>query len=77
MTHPLYDLLSELESARIHFRVSRHRPDTILVTLTVVGERVEIDVFDDGRMEVSRFKGSEAVSEEADLVKRIIAENRG
>jgi hypothetical protein len=76
VTHPLYDLLSDLESAGIHFRVSRHRPDTILVTLTVVGERIEIDVFDDGRMEVSRFKGSEAVTAGSDLVKRIIAENR-
>lgn len=72
----MYDLLSELEAAGIHFGVSRHRPDTILVTLTVIGERIEIDVFDDGRMEVSRFKGGEAVSGEDDLVRRIIAENR-
>ena len=49
---------------------------TILVTLTLVGERVEIDVFDDRHMEVSRFTGNEGVVAGADLVKQIIAENR-
>ena len=76
MTHPLYGLLSELESARIHFMVGRFREDTILVTLTLIGERVEIDVFEDGHMEVSRFTGNEGVVAGADLVKQIIAENR-
>ena len=76
MSHPLYDLLSELESARIHFTVSRHRDDTVTVTLTLVGERVEIDVFEDGHMEVSRFKGSEDIVGGADLVEQIILENR-
>ena len=47
----------------------------MLVTLTLVGERVEIDVFEDGHMEVSRFKGHEDIAGGADLVKQIIAEN--
>jgi len=72
--HPLYALLIELESARIHFTIGRHRPDTILVTLTLVGERVEIDVFENGHMEVSRFKGNEDVVGEYELVQRIIRE---
>lgn len=42
--------------------------------MTFVGERVEVDVFDDGRMDVSRFKGSEDVVGDEDLVRRIIAE---
>ncbi|MGH7966573.1 MAG: hypothetical protein ACRERD_32885 [Candidatus Binatia bacterium] len=76
MTHPLFELLSALESARIHFTVARHRPDTVLVTLTLVGERVEVDVFEDGHMEVSRFPGSEAIVGGAELVSQIIAENK-
>jgi hypothetical protein len=76
MTHPLFDLLRKLESAKIHFTLGRHRDDTILVTLTLVGERVEIDVFDDGHMEVSRFPGSENVVGGAELVQRLIDENR-
>ncbi|HEX4264997.1 MAG TPA: hypothetical protein VH597_11705 [Verrucomicrobiae bacterium] len=76
MSHPLYELLRRLENAKIHFTLSRNRSDTILVTLTVVGERLEVDVFDDGSMEVSRFLGSENVVGGAELVDRLIDENR-
>ena len=73
MNHPLYDLLVQLEAARIHFTLARYRPDTVLVALTLVGERVEVDVFDDGHMEVSRFPGSEAIVGDVELVRQIIA----
>ncbi len=76
MGHPLYDLLGELEAASIHFTIGRYREETILVTLTLVGERVEVDVFEDGHMEVSGFPGSEDVVGGEELVRRIIAENR-
>jgi hypothetical protein len=42
--------------------------------MTFVGERVEVDVFDDGHMEVSRFKGNEDVVGGTELAKQIIAE---
>ena len=74
MGHPLYDLLRDLESASIHFTLGRYRYDTIRVTLTLVGERVEVDVFDDGHMEVSRFPGDEAVVGEKALLDQIIAD---
>ena len=74
--HPLYALLRTLEEAKIHFSLSRHREDTVLVTIALVGERVEVDVFDDGHMEVSRFPGSEAVVGGAELVREIIEQNR-
>ena len=77
MPHQLYELLQKLEAAKIHFTLGRHRPDTILVTLTLVGERVEIDVFDDGHMEVARFPGSENIVGGSELVERLIDENRG
>ncbi len=76
MTHPLYDLLSVLESTSIHYTLGRHR-ESILVSMTLVGERVEVDVFEDGHMEVSRFPGSENIVGDAELVKQIIAENTG
>jgi hypothetical protein len=76
MSHPLYQLLRRLEDAKIHFTVARHREDTVLVTLTLVGERVEIDVFEDGHMEVSRFPGSERIVGGSELVERLIDQNR-
>lgn len=75
MSHQLYGLLSQLESAGISFTLGRYRPDTILVSLTLVGERVEIDVFDDGHMEVSRSTGTEDIVGDVKLVEQLIAAN--
>lgn len=76
MNHTLFKLLTDLESAHIHFSLSRNRPDTVLVTITLVGERVEVDVFSDGHMEVSRFRGSEDIVGGEELVSQIIDQNR-
>lgn len=76
MSHALYKLLNDLESEKIYFTLARHRPDTILVTLALVGERVEIDVFDDGHMEVSRFKGNEDIVGDSELVYKLIEQER-
>lgn len=73
MTHPIFDLLTKLDSAHVAYALSRHRPDTILVSVTVVGQRIEIDVFDDGHMEVSRFVGNEDVEGGAELIDAILA----
>jgi hypothetical protein len=74
--HSLYRLLRELELAKIHFTLGRFREETILVTLTLVGERVEVDVFEDGHLEVSRFPASEAVVGGEELVRSLIEANR-
>jgi hypothetical protein len=42
----------------------------------LVGERVEIDVFEDGHIEISRFRGSEDIVGGAELVERLIDDNR-
>lgn len=76
MSHPLYELLRGLQAASIHFSLGRHREDSVLVSLTLVGERVEVDVFEDGHMEVSRFQGSEDVVGGAELVYQLVSENR-
>jgi hypothetical protein len=72
MIHPLYELLQKLDDARIHYTLSCQRPGSVLVSVTVVGQRVEIDVFSDGHMEVSRFIGHEDVEGGAELIDSII-----
>jgi hypothetical protein len=76
MSHPLFSLLQKLEAAKIHFTLGRYRDDTIMVSVTLVGERIEIDVFDDGHMEVSRFLGKEDTVGGAELVEKLIEENQ-
>ena len=75
MSHPLYKLLEQLEDAGIYFTLDRTRKDSVRLNLTVVGERIEIDVFDDGHMEISRFTGNEAIAGGIELIPGIIAEN--
>ena len=75
MKHPLYRLLRDLNAASIYFELARYRDDSVTVLMTLVGERVEVDVFEDGSMEVSRFPGSEDIAGGAELVARIVREN--
>ena len=74
--HSLYTLLRNLEEAKIHFTLARDRADTIRVTLHLVGERTEVEVFEDGHMEVSRFIGSEGIVGDEVLVNGLIKDNR-
>ncbi len=62
MNHTLYDLLKKLDQSKFYYTISRHRKDTVMVTISFVGERTEVEVFNDGHMEVSRFLGTEEVS---------------
>jgi hypothetical protein len=43
--------------------------------VTFIGERVEIDVFEDGHMEVSRFPGSEDIVGGENFILELIKEN--
>lgn len=72
MDHPLYDLLEKLDKANIHYTLSRDRDEAISVTVSLVGERIEVDVFEDGHMEVSRFLGTEDVLGGKELIYDLI-----
>jgi len=49
------------DAAHIHYFLERDWPDSITMTVSFVGERVEIDLFDDDHVEISRFRGDESV----------------
>ncbi|GEM_PF-1457280 len=72
MTHSIYKLPRRLEDDHVHYTLSRHRDDSIMITATFVGERIEIDVFEDGHMEISRFLGREDVLGDETLVYDIL-----
>ena len=63
----IYELLSLLDSRKIHYTLSRRRHDAISVDVTLVGERMEIDAFEDGHTEVSRSFGDEEIVGEVEL----------
>ena len=39
----------------------------------MVGERVEIDIFEDDHLEISRFRGDESIEGGMDLLQRLVA----
>jgi hypothetical protein len=52
----LTSFLEKLENAHIHYRLSKARPETVMVEVTVPGERWEVEFFDDGHVEIEVFK---------------------
>ena len=72
--HPLYQFLQKLDAGKCHYTLGRHRSDSILVSITFVGERTEVEVFDDGHMEVSRFRGREDVLGGEEYIMNLIAQ---
>jgi hypothetical protein len=48
-----------------------------MVTITLVGERLEAAIFRDGQVYLSRFKATEAVEGGIDLLRRLVHENSG
>jgi hypothetical protein len=61
MSSAVFDTIKLLEAARLHFFIERTRPDTIRLSVTMVGERIEIDIFEDDHLEISRFRGDEGI----------------
>ena len=61
MSSTLFATMRLLENAGLHFFIERTRPDTIRLSVTLVGERVEIDIFEDDHLEFSRFRGDESI----------------
>jgi hypothetical protein len=47
--------IEELERAAIHYRLDRHRENSIMVVVAVPGERWEVEFLADGSIEVEKF----------------------
>ena len=65
--HKLTTFLKHLEIARLHYTLASHRDDTIMVLVTVPGERWEIEFFGDGSVEVERFRSHGEIGGEESL----------
>jgi len=57
----VFEILKRLDEAKIQYFIGRYRPDTIDISASIVGERIEISIFDDDHIEISRFVGHEDV----------------
>lgn len=65
----IYKLLDALDSRGLHYSISRNRNDTVMISVVLVGKRIEIDVFEDNHIEYSVFFGDESVASDfSDLI---------
>ena len=53
----LFEFLNELEKRIIYYRLDRHR-DSIMVDITVPGQKWEIEFMEDGSIEIEKFISS-------------------
>jgi len=67
----VFDTIRLLEKAHIAFDIKRTRSDALTVIAAVVGERIEIDVFEDDHIEISRFRGDESIEGGMELLVEI------
>lgn len=75
MSQPLplvYRLLAQLDAAKIHCTLNRVREETIMIVAAVPSRRYEIEVFEDGHVEVEVFK-SEGISGGQEVIDELLA----
>lgn len=61
--------LNQLEKQKINYDIAHHRDEAVMVTVSIVGERWEIEFLENGEIEVEKFishgeiEGEEALQE--------------
>lgn len=69
----LLRFLSELEKRKISYRLEHNRAEALMVLVAVPGERLEIEFFADGNIEVETFGNSSGVksTSTSEVLKRL------
>ncbi len=68
----LIPFLAFLRQNKVWFQLDQVSDDAVMVTLTLVGARIEVYFFDD-HIEFSRFTGDESVERDVGLLFHLIA----
>ena len=69
----LVPFLNFLKENKVWFHLEQVSHEALMVTITLVGERIEVE-FSDDHIEFSRFTGDESVERDVGLLFSIIAE---
>ncbi|TKI59180.1 hypothetical protein E8L90_29360 [Brevibacillus antibioticus] len=63
----LNDLLNKLEERHIFYRLSKIRSESIMIEVAVPGQRWEIEIMEDGTMEIEKFISNGEMYDEKEL----------
>jgi hypothetical protein len=69
--HSIYEWMSKLKEANIHFTLATFRDDALMLQISVPGERWEVEFFRDGTVEIERFR-SDGKIEGANALKELL-----
>ena len=75
MSSKLFEVMKLLESRHLPFTIRRATNYDLILTVPLVGKRVEISVDEDDMVDVSVFRGDESVEVGMDAVLKAIAED--
>ncbi len=64
-----FQIIARLNAARIHHSITSIRDDAIMIDAALPGERWEIEVFEDGHVEIERYRSDGEIADEAALTK--------
>jgi hypothetical protein len=67
----LLNFISELEKRNIYHKLASYREDSIMVEITVPGERWEVEFFADDHVEVETFLSNPVGMEGEEAIKRL------
>ena len=69
----LFEVCRTLIAARIHFFMEwESGGNCVRLIASFVGERVEIEIFDDNHIEVARFRGDEGIEGGMELLRELV-----
>lgn len=59
--------LNQLEQKKINYQIAHHREEAVMITVSIVGERWEIEFLDNGDIEVEKFISNGEIEGEESL----------
>jgi hypothetical protein len=62
-----FELIARLNAARVFYTISSIRDGALLIDAALPGERWEIEVFEDGHVEIERFRSTGEIDDETAL----------
>ncbi len=71
----VFDILEELKRTNTYFYLISTIPYAITICIAFPGQRIEIDVYDDGHIEIAQFAGEEIADMNLNDLLTLIAED--
>ena len=63
-----FDIIAKLNAAKIFHTITSIREGALLIDAAIPGERWEIEVFEDGHLEIERYRSTGEIADELALI---------